>query len=271
NLMGNIYYRYGEFSQSKKYYSESLKMNDKNPIALNNFTLALLKDHNPTVFQSYAKRYPEIERYRSKELYLKEIKLRRGVLWGRLFNFSGDTFSLGKLVSGTLGECFKLPVFYFLILFILYVTLLKKITPNLGESTFCSKCSRIIKEASVHRSYKLCDECYQLFSIKDVIFLEAKILKEKELKKKFKKKFFVFILFSVLIPGLNFSQRENNRLFVALCGAFYFLLGFAVVGFINFDHIFSASPLFLNLFGIIAVGFYFFVNLFSVLGDKDGI
>jgi hypothetical protein len=116
----------------------------------------------------------------------------------------------------------------------------------------------------------LCDDCYQLFSIKDVIFLEAKILKEKELRKKFKKKYIVFVIFSLLIPGLNFNYRGNNRLFLLLAVIFYFLVGFAVVGIVNFSRIFSTAPLFFNLVGIGAVGFYLLINIFSVLGDEKG-
>jgi hypothetical protein len=51
---------------------------------------------------------------------------------------------------------------------------------------------------------------------------------------------------------------------------FYFLVGLAVVGMVNFNHTFSAAPLFFNLVGIGAVGFYFLVNIFSVLGEENG-
>jgi hypothetical protein len=52
---------------------------------------------------------------------------------------------------------------------------------------------------------------------------------------------------------------------------FYFLVGFAVVGMVNFNRIFSTVPLLFNLVGIGAVGFYLLVNIFSVLGDENGI
>jgi tetratricopeptide (TPR) repeat protein len=271
NLLGNIYFRHNDIPQSSKQFQKSLKKRSNNNIALNNFTLVLIKKNDPKVFKQWAIRYPEIEKLRIRELTLKEVKLQQTVLWERLFNSSKETFSFGSFIKGILSELFKLPIIYYIIFFIIYILVMKKLSPNLGESTYCSKCSKIIKEASVHRSYKLCDECYQLFSIKDVIFLEAKILKEKELKKKFAKYYFLYLIFSILIPGLNFNQRENNRLFLVLSTIFYFLLGFAVVGAINFNYGFSAAPLFLNLIGMCAVAFYFVVNLFSVLGDEDGI
>jgi hypothetical protein len=169
------------------------------------------------------------------------------------------------------GEFFKLPIVYYMLLFILYLFGLKKLAPTRGESVFCSKCAKIIKEASTHKSYKLCDECHQLFSIKDVIFLEAKILKEKELKKKSRKKYIVFLLFSALIPGVNFNHRENNRVFMIFSMVFYLLIGGAVFGAVNFNRIYATSPLILNFVGAVAIVFYFLVNVFSVLGDEDGI
>lgn len=270
NLIGNIYYRQGEIGQSIKFYSDSLLLDDDNEIALNNFTLALLKENKPEVFTSYAKRYPQIESLRTKAVDIRNVKLNQGALWERLFNSSKGNFNPGVFFKGIIGELLTLPVVYYLLLFIIYVVGLTKLVPTIGQSTFCSKCHKIIKEASIHKSYKLCDDCYQLFSIKDVIFLEAKILKEKELKKKFKKKYIFSLIFSLLIPGLNFNHRGSNRLFLLLSVIFYFLVGFAVVGMVNFNRIFSTAPLFFNLVGIGAVGFYLLVNIFSVLGDENG-
>jgi tetratricopeptide (TPR) repeat protein len=269
-LKGNIYFRYGEIGQSIKYYSDSLLLDDDNKITLNNFTLALIKENKPEVFTSYAERYPQIESLRTKAVDIKNVKLNQGALWERLFNSSKEKFNPGLFFKGIIKELIKLPVVYYLLLFIIYVMGLRKLVPFIGQSTFCSKCHKIIKEASIHKSYKLCDDCYQLFSIKDVIFLEAKILKEKELRKKFKKKYIVFLIFSLLIPGLNFNYRGNNRLFLLLAVIFYFLVGFAVVGIVNFSRIFSTAPLFFNLVGIGAVGFYLLINIFSVLGDENG-
>lgn len=270
NLIGCIYFRYGEIGQAGDYFRQSLSLKE-NPTALNNFAMVLLDEKKPNVFTSYSNRYPEIEKFRTRELTLKDPSLPGGVLWKRLFSFSADSFNPIAFLKSLIVKIFTLPLLYYILLFVLYVNAVKKLTPNLGESTYCSKCTKIIKEASVHRSYKLCDECYQLFSIKDVIFLEAKILKEKELRKKFNYKYVFYLLFSILVPGLNFHQRENNRLFLLLSMTFYFLAGFAIFGAVNFNRLFAASPLFLNLIGIMAVGVYFIVNLISVLGDEDGI
>ncbi|NIM15124.1 MAG: hypothetical protein GTO45_24435 [Candidatus Aminicenantes bacterium] len=271
DLMGNIYFRFGELTQSIDYYRESLLLNDKNKVALNNFALALLKENEPEVFKSYAQRYPEIDSYRTKTLDIKDIKINQGELWERLFNFSEQNFNMGKFLTSILGELFKLPVLYYILFFILYVMMLPKFVPERGESSYCSKCSKIIKEGSLHKSYKLCNECHQLFSIKDVIFLEAKILKEKELKRKSRKKYVFRLIFSLFIPGLNLHHRENNRLYLVFSVVFYFLLGVAVAGTVNFNRIYLASPLALNFIGATAAILYLIINLISVIGEENGI
>lgn len=271
DLMGNIYYKLGDFSESVNYYNESLRLDDKNKLTLNNFTLALLKSDDEEVFKEYAKRYPEIDQYQKNVSNLKEVKLSpTGLLWKRLLNNSAPRFSLTAFIKNLLNEFLQLPIVYFILLLFLYIFGARKIFPLMGGSTYCSKCTKIIKEASVHKSYKLCDECYQLFLIKDVIFLEAKILKEKELNKKFKKKYLIGLIFSIFIPGLNLNYKERNRSFIFLSLMFYFLLGFAVIGTIAFTKVFLTAPIILNLIGMLAFVFYFIFNLSSVLGEYDG-
>ena len=271
DLMGNIYYKSANYSDSVNYFNESLRLDDKNKLTLNNFTLALLKADDEEVFNEYAKRYPEIDQYQKKVSDLNEVKLSpTGFLWKRLLHNSSERFSPTTFIKDLLNEFFKLPIVYFILVLFLYIFGVRKIFPLMGGSTYCSKCTKIIKEASVHKSYKLCDECYQLFLIKDVIFLEAKILKEKELNKKFKKKYLIGLVFSLLIPGLNLNYKARNRSFIFMSLMFYFLLGFAVIGTITFTRIYLTAPIILNLIGILALVFYFLFNLFSVLGDYDG-
>lgn len=271
DLMGNIYYKSGNFSESSNYFDESLKLDDKDKLTLNNFTLSLLRDNDEELFNSYTARYPEIVEFQKNVSVLKEVKLLpTGALWKRVLNFSEPHFNFAFFLKKLLNEFLKLPVVYFILVLILYIFGTKKLFPVMGGSTFCSKCSKVIKEASVHKSYKLCDECYQLFLIKDVIFLEAKILKEKELGKKFKKKYLIALLFSLLIPGLNLNYKERNRSFIIMSMMFYFLLGFSIIGTIAFTGLFFTAPIIFNLIGILSLVFYFLFNLFSVLGDYDG-
>ncbi|MDQ1353072.1 MAG: hypothetical protein QG657_3378 [Acidobacteriota bacterium] len=271
DLIGNIEYKDGRYSESIANYSESLRYDDKNPVTLNNFTLALLKDNKQDVFDSYAKRYPEIEEYRKNVSALKEIKQASPLfLWKRLLNPQSSRVEFSLVVKNVLAEFIQLPIIYYILLFVLYIIGMKKLPVHMGGSNYCSKCSKIIKEASVHKSQKLCDECYQLFMIKDVIFLEAKILKEKELAKKSRQKYIIRLIFSLFIPGLNLNPKENNRLFINMATLFYFLLGLAVIGGLTFSKLFSTAPLILYLVGMLAFILYFITNLISILGDYDG-
>ena len=272
DLMGSIYFRSENFSESVDNFNESLRIHDKDAVTLNNFTLALLKENDEEVFNSYARRYPEIRDYRTNVAGLKNARISpTGLLWKRLINSSAERFSFPSFLKNLLAEFFQLPIIYFILVFIVYIFGVRKFSPPIGGSTYCSKCSKIIKEASLHKSYKLCDECYQLFLIKDVIFLEAKIIKEKELERKFKKKYAVALIFSFFIPGLNLNFRGRNQLFILLSCMFYFLLGFAVIGILTFNTFFSTAPIILNLVGMLAFVFYLVFNLVSILGDYDGI
>lgn len=270
-LMANIYYKSENFDESINYYDQAMRLDDSNQVTLNNFTLALLKNDDQDTFKENSRRYPAIDDYmKTVSTFIEPEISPTSFLWRRLVSDSDQKFEFGAFITRLLGEFFVFPVFFFILGFVLYIFGLKKVLPILGGSTYCSKCSKIIKEATVHRSYKLCEECYQLFSIKDVIFLEAKILKEKELTKRFRKKYIAALLFSVLIPGINLNIKEKNRTFVLLSLFFYFLLGFAVIGSMVFTGIFNTSPVILNLVGMLALIYYFIINLFSIMGDYDG-
>jgi len=271
DLLGNIEYKAGRYSESIANFSESLRYDDKNPITLNNFTMALLKDNKEEVFDSYAKRYPGIGEYRKNVSALKEIKPASPLfLWKRLLNPSSERIDFFLVIKSLLLEFFQLPVIYYILVFGIYIIGLKKLSAPIGGSSYCSKCSKIIKEASVHKTQKLCDECYQLFMIKDVIFLEAKILKEKDLARKATKKYVIGLIISLFIPGLNLNSKERNRLFINLATLFYFQLGLAIIGGLTFSKIFSAAPLILYPVWMLAFILYFIANLISILGDYDG-
>ena len=65
-LLGNIYFKSDKLQESINNFKECLQINEKNQIALNNFTLALLKNNNTDVFNSYAKWIPQISQYKTK-------------------------------------------------------------------------------------------------------------------------------------------------------------------------------------------------------------
>jgi len=271
DILGNINYRFDNIPESIRYYRQSLSLNDKNPIALNNFTMALIKNDNTEIFESWAKRYPEISEHKKRKLVLRDVEIPQRFLWRRLLSLPASSLNFWELVKGVLASLFAMPVLYGILLFLTYIILVLKVFDNVGQSTFCSKCSKIIKETTVHKSYKLCNDCYQLFLIKDVIFLEAKILKEKELAKRTRKRSLILWILSVVVPGLKLSFMDKNRSFILVTGLFFFTLGYYVFGSITLRMGFGTSPIFLNFIGLLAVLIYLVSNIMSLWGEEDGL
>ena len=269
-LLGNIYFKFENISESIKFFQMALSIDDTSKIALNNFTMVLLKNNNPDVFKSWAKRYTEIDEYKNNELYLQEIKLSQIYLWRRMLSLNKPDFSIWNLSGSILKKFFSLPVVYYLLIFLIYIFSVPKLFSQLGKSTYCSKCSKIIKKASVHKSYKLCNDCYQLFMIKDVIFLEAKILKEKELSKKSRRKSIFILFFSLIVPGLKLVFSNQQRRFIMFSGLFYFLTGYFLVSFITMKNAFSNTPIFIHFIGGLAILLYFALNIYALWGDENG-
>ena len=271
NLLGNIYFIFDNLDESIKYYKRSLGIDDKNPTTLNNFAMALLKNGNSEVLELYSKRYPELSTYQKTATALQITPVTELFLWKRLVNGGKASFDVGFFVSRIMSQMMAGPVFYLIIVFLVYIFVVKMIFTSTGESTYCSKCSKVIKKREIHRSYKLCNECYQLFMIKDVIFLEAKILKEKELKKKYIKRYIGILGLSLIIPGLNLNFKNKNSQFIIFATIFYLFIGFYLASQFLFEEVFAAVPIFVNLVGLLALIIYFMVNIYSIIGDDDGV
>jgi hypothetical protein len=106
--------------------------------------------------------------------------------------------------------------------------------------------------------------------IKDVIFLEAKILKEKELSRKSRRKTFYMLLVSLIVPGLKLVFSNQQRRFIIFSGLFYFLTGYFLVSNIAMRNLFSSPPMFVHFIGGLAVLFYFVLNIYALRGDENG-
>jgi tetratricopeptide (TPR) repeat protein len=270
NLLGNIYFKKGNVTQSIQFYRQSLSMDDQNKVTLENFTLALIKNEDPGLFKFYLKNYPEIQDYKDRITVPQTIKLPESILWKRLLNFSWQDFYLWNFLSNIAVEFFKFPILLACLLMLVYISLLKKLSPNLGQSTFCNKCTKIIKKKSIEQAHTLCEDCYQLFLIKDPIFLEAKIIKEKEISRKFRFKYSLSLIASLFIPGFSLNFKNKKNVFT-----FFFLLFFNVFGFylfsaLTFKDFFGTIPMFINFIGIFAIILYLAINAYSLLGDDHG-
>jgi tetratricopeptide (TPR) repeat protein len=271
NLLGNIYFIFDNLDESIKYYKRSLEIDDKNTTTLNNFAMALLKNGNSEVLELYGKRYPELSTYQKTAIGLQVSPVTEIFLWRRLVNGGKESFDIGFLIGHLVNQLVRGPVLYLIVIFFVYIFVVRLVFASTGESTYCSKCSKVIKKKEIHRSYKLCNECYQLFMIKDVIFLEAKIIKEKELKKKFVKRYMGILFLSLFIPGLNLNFKNKNSQFLIFASIFYVFFGFYLVSKFLFEEIFLAVPIFVNLVGLLTLVIYFLVNIYSIIGDDDGV
>jgi len=270
NLLGNIYYKSGNFSESIQYFKNALEMDENDVTALHNFTLVLAMQKNRKVFDSYAARFPEIEKYKDNIHKLKEIRYHSGLLKRRAMNGSDESFSLFGFILSILKEFVQVPALYFSLMFFLYIYFIDFIFPYLGESTRCSKCSKIIKESATDASNNYCSECYQLFMIKDVIFLEAKVAKEKKIRKRDIRRGIVVGALSLVFPGINLAVKEKYYSFIILLMLFYTSLFFSLAGKSLFAKLFTTTPILFYISMIFTALFYLCINLYSVKGDSDG-
>jgi hypothetical protein len=272
NLMGDIYYEKGNIPLSIQYYRQSLSINKSNQATLKNFTVALLKNNDPELFLLYSKSYPQINEFKDKVKALQKSRLPEKILWQRLLNFSWRNFHPWNFLQVVISEFIKFPVLLAILIMAAYVLLLKKLFPALGQSIFCSKCGKIIKKMSIEQvqSHALCDDCYQLFLIKDPIFLEAKILKEKEIHRQFSIRNSLLLLASLFMPGFILNFKDKGKAFTVLFLIFFNIFGFFLFTALNFRNIFGVVPMFLNLIGIAAAILYLAINVYALKGYHDG-
>ncbi len=273
NLLGNIYYEKGNFLQSIQFYRQSLSQDDRNPLTLKNFTVALLKNNDPELFRFYSKNYPRINEFKDKVSTLQKTRLSEKILWTRLLNYSWRRFHVWNFLKITVIEFIEFPVLLGILILAAYVIFLKKFFPALGQSIFCSKCAKIIKKMPIEqvRSHALCEDCYQLFLLKDPIFLEAKMIKERDINRQFRLKNSLLLFASLVIPGFILNFRDKGRAFIFLFMSFCIVFGFFLFTAMNFKSLFGAIPMFLNLIGLAAVVLYLAINAYSLREDHHGI
>jgi hypothetical protein len=270
NLMATIYLKKRNFGQSIQFYRQSLSMDDRNSVTLKNFTLALLKNDDPELFKFYQKSYPRIEEYKDRITAPQTARLPEAILWKRLLNFSRPNFHPFAFLSGIALEFFKLPILLACLLLLAYQSLLKKLSPQLGQSTFCNKCSKIIKKKSIEQAHALCEDCYQLFLIKDPIFFEAKIIKEREISRKSTFRYTLSLLLSLVIPGFSLNFKNEGQVFSFCFLIFSNVAGFYLFSALMFKKFFGTIPMFINFIGMVAVILYVAINAYSLHGDDHG-
>jgi hypothetical protein len=272
NLLGDIHFQKGSIPQSIQYYRQSLSIDDRNPATLMNFTVALLRNNDPDLFLFYSKNYPQISQIKDKITALQKNRLPEKILWQRLLNFSWVRFHFWHLLEVMAGEFIRFPVLLAILIMAAYVLLLKRFFPSLGQSIFCSKCGKIIRKMSIEQaqSHALCEECYQLFLIKDPIFLEAKLLKEKEIVRQSLLKNSLLLATSLVVPGFLLNFRDKGKVFAPLFFVWVVVFGLFLVNALNFKGVFGTVPMFLNLIGLAAVVLYLAIAIYALQGNPDG-
>ena len=272
NLLGSLHFEKGNILQSIQYFRQSLSLDDRNPVTLKNFTVALLRNNDPQLFVFYGRNYPHINDYKDKVSVLQKEKLPERILWRRLLNFSWHRFHWLHFLEIVLLGFLRLPLLLAVLLAWAYQKLLKKFFPALGQSVFCSKCGKIIRKTPLEQtpSHALCEDCYQLFLIKDPIFLEAKILKEQEINRQFRLKNILLLTMTLIVPGFLLNFREKSKAFTPLFLLFFIAFALYCSTALNFKGAFGAVPMFLHLSGIAAVLIYVVVNAYSLKGYPDG-
>ncbi len=272
-LMGDIQLERGNVPMAIQAYRQALRLDGDNPVTLKNFTVALLRNNDPDLFLFYGKSYPQINRYKDRVSQLQKDPLPQSLLWRRLLHFSWQRFHFWHFLEVAALEFLRFPVLLAMLAMVATILLLRRFSPALGQSVFCSKCGKIIRKMSIEQaqSHALCEDCYQLFLIKDPIFLEAKLLKEKEIGRRLRRKQGLLLGASLLVPGFILNFRGQGKAFALLFFLFASCFGLYAVNALNFKGVFGTVPMFLNLAGLAAVLLYLGIAVYVQREGPDGL
>ncbi len=271
NLLGNIYYKSGNPKKSLKYYKNSLELNENDQTAIHNFTIVLASHERSKVFNSYVKRFPLIEQLKDDVDQLKEVEIDRNLLKRRIFNNSNDKLDPSYLTLEIIKEFMKLPIIWFSLILLLYIYIVDRFFQNVGKSVRCSKCNKITKRINTEKGVVFCNECHQLFKLKDVIFLEAKVAKEKKIRKgNFLKGIIVYVL-SVFSPGIKLLFTRKYISFILFAILFYSIAIFSIAGKLIFQKLYSTYPIIFSISSLFCILMYILINFYSIKGDSSGI
>jgi len=271
SLLGSLYLEAGDLTQSIHNLRESLIMNEKDKATMSNFTLALLRHGDMNVFEKYAVRFPAIADYRQRVSQPMKIKADERILWQRAFTFGQEKFSFPRFLRALAVQFLCIPIWLCLAIMTVYALLFSRIFPFMGGSISCGKCGKIMRKNQATHGPVLCDECYQLFLIKDPIFFDAKIIKENDIKRRNRLQLVCLFLISLVLPGFVLNFKGKTHVFLLLSGLFIALFTFTVVAASAFHSLFYAMPLFLFGCGVLAFALYFVVQAVTLLGESHGL
>jgi|GEM_PF-746954 len=276
DLLGILNYVSGNEESSLENFRESLNIDDDNLTTIRNLTLALRKSDDQQLYESYITRFPvilDLRREIQREKYgydILQMQFPRFWLWKHVLKLDHPRQTIVQQLKSIGLEVLRIPILIYLVVFLIYRMIFRHFFRFLGDSEFCSKCLKIVKRKPIEHSHVLCDDCYQLFMMKEPIFFDAKILKEKEINRRVRLKGIAFHLISLLIPGFALNFYERSRAFFYFAWIVFFLGGYAGYMSILFREVNGAAPLLFQGVGLIALLLYLSINLYSVKGWDNG-
>ena len=247
-LLGNIYYKVGFFALAKDMYNKALSLNPNNPIINHNLGILLMK----------------INQIESAQKFLKSART-KGIKRGNeiIVNIPKPKLNYFRYTNVKLDfDILYNPLLLAIIVSLFFMLLSKLIFRSIGESIKCEFCGRpTIKNTRVSkRDY--CQECFNLFVIKDPLLIETRKIKYKEIDDKNRKRSAKFLLLSLIIPGLDFIEKRYTYTYFIFSTLFYTFIFMGLFLYNNIKIIkFSNISGIHFIFVIIAFMLYFFMNL----------
>lgn len=273
NLYGYAFLVNKDYQNAISAFAEVLSQDGSDSTALYNLTLALMENKDEKSYEAFLNRFPKISQFREKVGQARLPTVSQGFIWS-LFVSSGKkpTESTPIFVfRAALKNLIRIPTLFFFIVFLAYIKLLPHLFHDIGKSTHCAKCQKAIKKGNSNRAVNVCNDCYQLFLIKDSMMADAKSFKEAEINRINRRKNSLLLLFSFLSPGFFLHMRGQHRLF-SIFSFFYFLFVFlAFVAWHPLAEFYGTVPLFAKAFGVLAAFLFLVSNALIFQGDEYGI
>ena len=253
--LGNIYYKVGFFSKAKDMYFKALQFAPNDPYINFNLSVLLYRINQPDLAQKFA-------------LIAKNAGIKRG---NDIITLKDpiDINVFPYIIFQISKESFFHPIILGIIIFFILLGLLKLIVRNIGTSTRCASCGRPTKKNRNSVNDRYCEECFNLFIIRESFLSETRKIKYEEIEEKNLRESKIIIFLSIFLPGLDLLYREKTYLYFTLSSIFYiFSLLFLLLKFDLSSLKFNGLTVFPELFLWIAILFYLIINLITYFVEK---
>ncbi len=253
--LGNIYYKVGFFSKAKDMYFKALQVAPNDPYLNFNISVLLFRINQPDLAQKYALIAQKAGIKREGDILTKKDPLKINIFPYVEFKFSKRVFFH--------------PIFLGLLIFFVLLLLLKIAFRSIGTSVRCASCGKPTKKNRNSVNDRYCEECFNLFIIREPFLSETRKIKYKEIEENNLKMTKKIVILSILFPGIDLIYRELSYLYFILSFfTFFFLILFFTL---NGDLIvLKASKIlsFNTIFLWLALLFYLIINIISYFVEK---